>query len=92
MKSRSIQLLAVILTYISLTFFMTPAHGASSVIGGSTTNVGRIMIISPNPGATQQANGKVLLDTLVGITADGNNTYVIKLGPGVYDFWGIACR
>ena len=68
-KSRSIQLLAVIVTYITLTFFMTPAHGASSVIGGSTTNVGRIIIISPNPGATQQANGKVLLDTLAGITA-----------------------
>ena len=57
----------------------------SIVIGGNSTDIGTIVIVSPKPGDAATANGTALLNKLAGITADGNNPYVIKLGPGIYD-------
>jgi hypothetical protein len=85
MNSKRIQLLLTgIAAWISLLLMITTTYGASIVIGGDYTDIGTIVIISPNPGDTPQTNGAALLNNLAGITADVNN-YLIKLGPGIYD-------
>jgi hypothetical protein len=85
-NTKRIQLLWTgVAAWISLLLMITTSYGASIVIGGNYASIGTIVIISPNPGDTQQANGTALLNTLAGITADANNPYVIKLGPGIYD-------
>jgi hypothetical protein len=86
MKSKRIQLLLTGgAAWISLLLMITTTYGAGIVIGGNYTDIGTIVIVSPKPGDTPQANGTALLNNLAGITADANNPYVIKLGPGIYD-------
>jgi hypothetical protein len=86
MNSKKIQLLLTgLAAWISLLLMITTTYGASIVIGGDYTDMGTIIIISPKPGDTPQTNGTALLNNLGGISADANNPYVIKLGPGVYD-------
>ena len=86
MNSKRIQfLLTGVAAWISLLLMITTTYGGSIVIGGNYTDIGTIVIVSPKPGDTPQANGTALLNNLAEITADVNNPYLIKLGPGIYD-------
>ena len=86
MNRKRIQLLLTgVAAWISLLLMITTTYGASIVIGGNYTDIGTIVIVSPKPGDTPQTNGTALLNNLAGITADANNPYLIKLGPGIYD-------
>jgi hypothetical protein len=86
MTSKRIQLLLTrAAAWISLVFMVTTTYAGSVVIGGDHTDVGTIVIVSPKPGDTAQANGTALLNTLAHITVVDNNRYLIKLGPGIYD-------
>jgi hypothetical protein len=86
MNSSRIQLaLTGVAAWISLLLMITTTYGGSIVIGGDHTDIGKIVIVSPKPGDTPQTNGTALLNNLAGITADANNPYLIKLGPGIYD-------
>ena len=86
MNSKRIQLLLTgVAAWISLLLMITTTYGASIVIGGDYTDIGTIVIVSPKPGDTPQANGTALLNNLGDIDADANNPYLIKLGPGIYD-------
>jgi hypothetical protein len=54
-------------------------------IGPNATNIGRVVIVSPSPGDTVEANGTALLNALAGITnASASEPYLLKLGPGNY--------
>jgi hypothetical protein len=86
MKSKRFQLLLTgVAVWISLLLMVTTTYSASIVIGGNYTDIGTIVIVSPKPGDTPLSNGTALLNNLAGITADVNNPYLIKLGPGIYD-------
>lgn len=86
MKSARIQLVLIgVVVWITMLFMISTASSAGIIIGGNSTKLGTIIIVSPNPGDVPQANGAALLNALAGISADLNNRYVIKLGPGVYD-------
>jgi hypothetical protein len=86
MKSKRIWFLLIgVAAWISLLPMITTTYGASIVIGGDYTDIGTIVVISPKPGNTPQANGTALLNTLAGITSDVNNRYLLKLSPGIYD-------
>jgi hypothetical protein len=86
MNSKRIQLLLTgVAAWISLLLMITTTYGASIVIGGDYTDMGTIVIVSPKPGDTPLNNGTALLNNLADITADANNPYLIKLGPGIYD-------
>ena len=93
MNSKRIQfLLAVFAIWTTLLLMSTTTFGGSIVIGGNYTDIGTIVIVSPKPGDRPQANGTALLNNLAGITADVNNPYVIKLGPGIYDIGVGSCQ
>jgi hypothetical protein len=86
MNSKRIQLvLTGVVAWISLLLMITTTYSASIVIGGDYTDIGTIVVVSPKPGNTPQNNGTALLNNLAGISADVNNPYLIKLGPGIYD-------
>jgi hypothetical protein len=86
MKGKRIQLLlAAVAAWITLLPMVTTTNGASIVIGGNYIAIDRMIIVSPNPGDTPQANGTALLNTLAGLPWNGSNPYLIKLGPGTYD-------
>ena len=86
MKSKRIHLLVTgIGVWISLLLMIRATYGGSIVIGGNRIVIDRMIIVSPNPGDTPQANGTALLNTLAGLPWNGSNPYLIKLGPGTYD-------
>jgi hypothetical protein len=86
MNGRRIHFFVIgVAAWISLLLMITTAYCAGLIIGGNHTNIGTILLVSPNPGDSAHTSGTALLNTLAGITADVNNRYVIKLGPGVYD-------
>jgi hypothetical protein len=86
MSSKRIPLvLTGVAAWISLLLTITTTYAGSIVIGGNYTDIGTIVIVSPKPGDTPQNNGTALLNNLAGISADVNNPYLIKLGPGIYD-------
>jgi hypothetical protein len=91
-SKRSQLLLTGVAAWIGLLLMITTTYGGSIVIGGNYTDIGTIVIVSPKPGDTPQANGTALLNNLAGITADVNNPYVIKLGPGIYDIGVGSCQ
>ena len=69
MNNKRIQLLLTgVAAWISLLLMITTTYGGSIVIGGNYTNIGTIVIVSPNPGNTAQTNGTALLNALAGIT------------------------
>jgi hypothetical protein len=84
-SSRSQFLMTGVAAWISLLLLITTTYSANIVIGGNYTDIGTIVIVSPKPGDTPQNNGTALLNNLAGISADVNNPYLIKLGPGIYD-------
>jgi hypothetical protein len=83
--SRINLLLAGVVAWIGALPMVTTTYASSIIMGGDHTAIGTIVLVSPNPGDSAQNNGTALLNTLAGITADANNPYVIKIGPGVYD-------
>jgi hypothetical protein len=87
MNRKRIQLLlAGTAACISLMCFIAPTQGASIVIGGNTTDIGTIIIVSPKAGDTPVTAGTALLNTLDAIEDNSaTNPYLIKVGPGIYD-------
>jgi hypothetical protein len=86
MNGKRIQFLQIgVALWISLLAMITTTYAGSIVIGGNYTDIGTIVILSPNPGDTPQSNGTALLDNLLAITGGVDNRYMIKLGPGIYD-------
>jgi hypothetical protein len=78
-------LLTGVAAWISLLLTITTACAGSIVIGGDYTDVGTIVIVSPKPGDSVQANGTALLNNLEDIPGGASHPYLIKLGPGIYD-------
>jgi hypothetical protein len=86
MDCKRIQLVVTgVAAWISLLIMITTTYGGSIVIGGDYTELGTIVVISPKPGDTPQANGTALLNNLANTPSDPNQPYLIKLGPGIYD-------
>lgn len=84
MKKRIIYLVTGMVICIGVLPLITTAYGAAVTIGADSTDIGRILFVTPKPGDTAAANGTALLNALDGITGDANNPYLIKLGPGIY--------
>jgi len=86
MNNRKIQLLLTgVAVWISFLVMITTTYGRNIVMGGNSTAIGTIVLVSPNPGDTAQANGTALLNSLAAITGNANTPYVIRLGPGIYN-------
>jgi hypothetical protein len=83
--SRINLLLAGVVAWIGVLPIVTTTYGSSIIMGGDHTTIGTIILVSPNPGDSAQTNGTALLNNLAAISADVNNPYLIKLGPGIYD-------
>ena len=74
MNSKRIQLLlAGVAVWIGLLLMSTTTYGGSIVIGKIYTSIGNVVIVTPIPGATAQANGTGLRNVLAGVEADINN-------------------
>ncbi len=74
-----------ILGILAVLMSAAPSY-ALIMLTNNTTEIGKIVIVSPQPGNSAIANGTALLNALNGITdASDTNPYVLKLGPGIYD-------
>src|SRR5574342_108656 len=84
-----------IVTALGIIAFLFSAATSDALImlTRDTTDIGKIVIVSPESGDSPVANGIALINALNGITdASSTNQYVLKLGPAIYDVQGTGVQ
>jgi hypothetical protein len=77
---------------IFLVLFHAVPSAALVMLTKDSTDIGKIVIVSPTAGDSAAANGTALINALTAITATSAEPYVLKLGPGVYDVQGTSVQ
>jgi len=75
----------------SVLFHAVPSD-ALVMLKKDTTDIGKIVIVSPQFGDSATANGTALIDALAAIAATQAEPYILKLGPGIYDVQDISVQ